>query len=135
MKVSKKVEFRLERFLMRSINRKQTEQIFQTFLHKEKSLPVICAKPWHPTKILNFNLGFILDMNDGIACWRMEMQKPAETTVRHSTRWTALGYIRTAGDAQQFQILAHERGTRWEHKVMLEQMDAPTLEATRYGDP
>ncbi len=42
--------------------------------------------------------------------------------------WTALGYIRTAGDAQQFQILAHERGTRWEHKVMLEQLDPPTLE-------
>ena len=42
--------------------------------------------------------------------------------------WTALGYIRTTGDAQQFQILAHERGTRWEHKVMLEQLDAPTLE-------
>ena len=42
--------------------------------------------------------------------------------------WTALGYIRTAGDAQQFQILAHERGTRWEHKIMLEHLDAPTLE-------
>ena len=42
--------------------------------------------------------------------------------------WTALGYIRTAGDAQQFQILAHERGTRWEHKIMLEQLDAATLE-------
>ena len=42
--------------------------------------------------------------------------------------WTALGYIRTAGDMQQFQILMHERGTRWEHKIMLEQMDAPTLE-------
>ena len=42
--------------------------------------------------------------------------------------WTALGYIRTAGDTQQFQILMHERGTRWEHKIMLEQMDAPTLE-------
>ena len=42
--------------------------------------------------------------------------------------WTALGYIRTAGDAQQFQILAHERGTRWEHKVMLEELDDATLE-------
>ena len=42
--------------------------------------------------------------------------------------WTALGYIRTDGDMQQFQILMHERGTRWEHKVMLEQLDAPTLE-------
>ena len=42
--------------------------------------------------------------------------------------WTALGYIRTAGDTQQFQILMHERGTRWEHKIMLEQMDPPTLD-------
>lgn len=42
--------------------------------------------------------------------------------------WTALGYIRTTGDTQQFQILAHERGTRWEHKIMLEGLDAPTLE-------
>lgn len=42
--------------------------------------------------------------------------------------WTALGYIRPAGNAQQFQILIHERGTRWEHKVMLEHLDAPTLE-------
>ncbi len=42
--------------------------------------------------------------------------------------WTALGYIRTTGDTQQFQILAHERGTRWEHKIMLEGLDAPTLQ-------
>lgn len=42
--------------------------------------------------------------------------------------WTALGYIRTSGDNQQFQILAHERGTRWEHKVMLEKLDAETLD-------
>ena len=42
--------------------------------------------------------------------------------------WTALGYIRTAGNMQQFQILAHERGTRWEHKIMLEALDARTLD-------
>ncbi len=42
--------------------------------------------------------------------------------------WTALGYIRPSGDKQQFQILAHERGTRWEHKVMLEKLDADTLD-------
>ena len=42
--------------------------------------------------------------------------------------WTALGYIRAAGDTQQFQILMHERGTRWEHKIMLEELDAATLE-------
>ncbi len=42
--------------------------------------------------------------------------------------WTTLGYIRTTADTQQFQILAHERGTRWEHKIMVEELDAPTLE-------
>ena len=42
--------------------------------------------------------------------------------------WTALGYIRPSGNKQQFQILAHERGTRWEHKVMLEKLDVATLE-------
>ena len=41
--------------------------------------------------------------------------------------WTALGYIRTSDNKQQFQILAHERGTRWEHKVMLEKLEATTL--------
>ncbi len=42
--------------------------------------------------------------------------------------WTALGYIRTTDDTQQFQILGHERGTRWEHKIMLEALDARTLD-------
>ncbi len=43
--------------------------------------------------------------------------------------WTSLGYIRTTGDTQQqFQILSHERGTRWEHKIMIEDLDAATLQ-------
>lgn len=42
--------------------------------------------------------------------------------------WTALGYIRTTGGTQQFQILSHERGTRWEHKIVVEELTAPTLE-------
>lgn len=41
--------------------------------------------------------------------------------------WTALGYIRSDGNAQQLQILSHERGTRWEHKIMPEDMDKQTL--------
>ena len=41
--------------------------------------------------------------------------------------WTVLGYIQSNGQAQQLQILAHERGTRWEHKIMIEEMDTPTL--------
>ena len=42
--------------------------------------------------------------------------------------WTVLGYIHSNGQMQQLQILAHERGTRWEHKIMIEEMDPPTLE-------
>ena len=42
--------------------------------------------------------------------------------------WTVLGYIHSNGQMQQLQILAHERGTRWEHKIMIEEMEAPTLE-------
>ena len=42
--------------------------------------------------------------------------------------WTVLGYIQSNGQMQQLQILAHERGTRWEHKIMVEEMDTPTLE-------
>ena len=42
--------------------------------------------------------------------------------------WTVLGYIHSNGQMQQLQILAHERGTRWEHKIMIEEVDAPTLE-------
>ncbi len=41
--------------------------------------------------------------------------------------WTVLGYIRSDGDTQQFQLLAHERGTRWEHKIMVEDMAPQTL--------
>ncbi len=43
--------------------------------------------------------------------------------------WTVLGYIQSSGNGQtqQLQILAHERGTRWEHKIMVDEMDAPTL--------
>ena len=42
--------------------------------------------------------------------------------------WTVLGYIHSNGQMQQLQILAHERGTRWEHKIMIEEMDPHTLE-------
>ena len=42
--------------------------------------------------------------------------------------WTVLGYIHSNGQMQQLQILAHERGTRWEHKIMIEEIETPTLE-------
>ena len=42
--------------------------------------------------------------------------------------WTVLGHIKTDQSEQQLQILCHERGTRWEHKIMIDQMDRPTLD-------
>ncbi|MCZ6678762.1 MAG: hypothetical protein O7E52_16130 [Candidatus Poribacteria bacterium] len=42
--------------------------------------------------------------------------------------WTALGYVRSDGAVPQLQILSHERGTRWEHKIMVEQMAPQALE-------
>ena len=43
-------------------------------------------------------------MNDGIASWRMEMRKTSGNYRATFDPWTALGYIRTDGDMQQFQI-------------------------------
>jgi hypothetical protein len=42
--------------------------------------------------------------------------------------WTVLGYIRSDGDTQQLQVLGHERGTRWEHKIMVEEMEPEMVE-------
>jgi hypothetical protein len=42
--------------------------------------------------------------------------------------WTGLGYVRSDGTDYQLQILSHERATRWEHKIVLEEMDAPTVD-------
>ncbi len=41
--------------------------------------------------------------------------------------WTVLGHIKTDQSEKQLQILRHERGTRWEHKIMIDQMNRPTL--------
>ena len=41
--------------------------------------------------------------------------------------FTTLGYIRSEGPMQQLQILAHERGTRWEHKILIDQLSPSTL--------
>ena len=41
--------------------------------------------------------------------------------------FTTLGYIRSEGPMQQLQILAHERGTRWEHKILIDQLSPSIL--------
>ncbi len=41
--------------------------------------------------------------------------------------WTVLGYIRSIGNAQQLQVLSHERGTRWEHKLLVKSLDSDSV--------
>ena len=106
---------------------KQTEQIFKRFA-QGKEFAVDLREALAPYEDFEFQFGLYsrYERRDCVLA-----DGDAETSGNYRATfdpWTALGYIRTAGDAQQFQILAHERGTRWEHKVMLEQMDAPTLE-------
>ena len=106
---------------------KQTEQIFKRFAQgKEFARDLREALASYEDFEFQFGLYSRYERRDCVLA-----DGDAETSGNYRATfdpWTALGYIRTAGDAQQFQILAHERGTRWEHKVMLEQMDAPTLE-------
>ena len=106
---------------------KQTEQIFKRFA-QGKEFARDLREALAPYEDFEFQFGLYsrYERRDCVLA-----DGDAETSGNYRTTfdpWTALGYIRTAGDAQQFQILAHERGTRWEHKVMLEQLDAPTLE-------
>ncbi|MBT3269665.1 hypothetical protein HN371_21145 [Candidatus Poribacteria bacterium] len=42
--------------------------------------------------------------------------------------WTGLGHVRFDGREFQLQILSHERATRWEHKIVLEEMDRATAD-------
>jgi hypothetical protein len=106
---------------------KQTEQIFKRFAQgKEFARDLREALASYEDFEFQFGLYSRYERRDCVLA-----DGDAETSGNYRTTfdpWTALGYIRTAGDAQQFQILAHERGTRWEHKVMLEQLDAPTLD-------
>ena len=67
-------------------------------------------------------------MKDGTVCWQVIFLKAAGGYRTTFDPWTVLGYIQSNGQMQQLQILAHERGTRWEHKIMIEEMDPPTLE-------
>ncbi len=106
---------------------KQTEQIFKRFT-RGKEFARDLREALAPYEDFEFQFGLYsrYERRDCVLA-----DGDAETSGNYRATfdpWTALGYIRTAGDAQQFQILMHERGTRWEHKVMLEQLDAPTLE-------
>ena len=107
---------------------KQTEQIFKRFA-QGKEFARDLREALAPYEDFEFQFGLYsrYERRDCVLA-----NGDAETSGNYRATfdpWTALGYIRTAGEAQQFQILMHERGTRWEHKVMLEQLDTPTLES------
>ena len=106
---------------------KQTEQIFKRFARgSEFARDLREALSPYETFEFQFGLYSRYERRDCVLA-----NGDAESSGNYRATfdpWTALGYIRTAGDMQQFQILAHERGTRWEHKIMLEALDAPTLD-------
>ena len=106
---------------------KQTEQIFKRFARGSEFARDL-REALAPYEDFEFQFGLYsrYERRDCILA-----NGDAETSGNYRATfdpWTALGYIRTSGDAQQFQILMHERGTRWEHKIMLEELDAATLE-------
>ena len=106
---------------------KQTEQIFKQFARGSEFARDL-REALAPYEGFEFRFGLYsrYERRDCILA-----NGDAETSGNYRATfdpWTALGYIRTSGDTQQFQILAHERGTRWEHKIMLEELDAETLE-------
>ena len=106
---------------------RHTEQIFERFA-QGKAFARDLRKALAPYEDFEFRFGLYsrYERRDCVLA-----DGDAETSGNYRATfdpWTALGYIRTAGEAQQFQILVHERGTRWEHKVMLEQLGVPTLE-------
>ena len=43
--------------------------------------------------------------------------------------FTTLGYIRSEEQIQQLQILTHERGSRWEHKILIDQLPPPVFKS------
>ena len=43
--------------------------------------------------------------------------------------FTTLGYIRSEGQIQQLQILTHERGNRWEHKILIDHLPRPIFKS------
>ncbi len=118
---------RIGKFLDALNHPKRTEQIFARFAHGSEFARDL-REALAPYEDFEFQFG-LYSRYERRDCILASGHAGASGNYRATfDPWTALGYIQTAGDTQQFQILAHERGTRWEHKIMLEELDAATLE-------
>ena len=105
----------------------QTQAIFKPF-PQGSSFATDLLEALEPFRHLEFQFGVYSRYERRDCVLAGDISKAAGGYRTTFDPWTVLGYIHSDGQMQQLQILAHERGTRWEHKIMIEDMDAPTLE-------
>jgi len=106
---------------------KQTEAIFQPFPKGEEFAKDL-LEVLEPFSHLEFEFGIYsrYERRDCVfASTNAQISGGYRTTF---DPWTVLGHIKTDQSEQQLQILRHERGTRWEHKIMIDQMGRSTLD-------
>ena len=104
----------------------QTQSIFKSF-PQGSSFATDLLEALEPFNHLEFQFGIYSRYERRDCVLASDISKAAGGYRTTFDPWTVLGYIHSNGQTQQLQILAHERGTRWEHKIMIEDMDAPTL--------
>ena len=114
------------KFLEALNNSSQTEAIFKSFPRGDEFARDL-LEVLEPFKNFEFQFGFYsrYERRDCVLAGKDGQAMDGYRTTFDP--WTVLGYIRSDGDTQQFQLLSHERGTRWEHKIMPEQMDESQL--------
>ena len=105
----------------------QTQSIFKSF-PQGSAFAADLLEALEPFNHLEFQFGVYSRYERRDCVLASDISKAAGGYRTTFDPWTVLGYIHSNGQMQQLQILAHERGTRWEHKIMIEEMDAPTLE-------
>ena len=105
----------------------QTQSIFKSF-PQGSSFATDLLEALEPFHHLEFQFGVYSRYERRDCVLAGDISKAAGGYRTTFDPWTVLGYIHSNGQMQQLQILAHERGTRWEHKIMIEEMDPPTLE-------
>ena len=104
----------------------QTQSIFKSF-PQGAAFAMDLREALEPFNHLEFQFGIYSRYERRDCVLASDISKAAGGYRTTFDPWTVLGYIQSNGQAQQLQILAHERGTRWEHKIMIEEMDTPTL--------
>ncbi len=105
----------------------QTRSIFEAF-PQGSAFATDLLEALEPFNQLEFQFGIYSRYERRDCVLASDISKAAAGYRTTFDPWTVLGYIHSNGQMQQLQILAHERGTRWEHKIMIEDMDVPTLD-------